>query len=75
MSIIHLLRTNVGLSLKDLGMRVCKSKNKITLDQSNYILKVLEKFKMTDCKPTKTPMETGLKLDKCKDKLILVTGT
>ncbi|KAG6465891.1 hypothetical protein O3G_MSEX015473 [Manduca sexta] len=51
-----------------LGMKVIKSKNKVTLDQSGYILKVLEKFNMLDCKPAKTPLEKGIKFPKCDKK-------
>lgn len=51
-----------------LGMRVNKSQNKVTLDQTGYIKRVLEKFNMTDCKPAKTPLEKGIKLPKGDNK-------
>ncbi|KMQ85156.1 polyprotein gag pol of ty1 copia retrotransposon [Lasius niger] len=35
-----------------LGIRVRREKDEIRLDQSNYISYVLEKFGMTDCKPS-----------------------
>lgn len=58
-----------------LGMRVNKSQNKVTLDQTGYIKRVLEKFNMTDCKPAKTPLEKGIKLPKGDNKSkILITG-
>lgn len=47
---------------------MCRKDGKIQLDQSSYIAKVLERFKMTDCKPAKTPMEVGLKLEKAEKK-------
>lgn len=44
-----------------LGIKVNRSKNELSLSQELYINKVLERFDMTDCKPTKTPLETNLK--------------
>lgn len=51
-----------------LGMRLCRQNGEITLDQSSYIKKVLKRFQMSDCKPARTPMETGLKLVKSTTK-------
>ncbi len=39
----------------------------IQLDQTTYIEEILHTFKMSDCKPTKTPMVIGLKLNKATD--------
>ena len=41
-----------------LGMRVMNnpSSGRISLDQTQYILKVVEKFGMADCKPAPTPL-------------------
>lgn len=36
----------------------------ITMSQQRFIKKLLEKFKMEDAKPVKTPAEVGLKLEK-----------
>lgn len=47
-----------------LGMQIRRQNGMITIDQSSYIKNILERFKMENCKPVKTPMETGLKLDK-----------
>ncbi|XP_048006067.1 uncharacterized protein LOC125241565 [Leguminivora glycinivorella] len=38
--------------------------NVITLDQEDYVDKLLHKFNMTDCKTVQTPMEERLNLDK-----------
>lgn len=57
---------DLGTVHEFLGMRVCKEKETITLDQTNYIKNVLHKFKMDDCKPIGTPMEPGLKLTKAE---------
>lgn len=54
--------TDLGPAHQVLGMRLCRDENKITLDQSNYIKHLLQKYKMEDCKSSHTPMETGLKL-------------
>lgn len=40
----------------------------ITLDQKQFILKILKRFKMQDCKGSSTPMEANLKLTKCENK-------
>lgn len=54
--------TDLGPAQQILGMKLCKDNDKITLDQSSYIQRVLQKYKMEDCKPSPTPMESGLKL-------------
>lgn len=41
-----------------LGMRVTRCNDMISLDQSAYIKSVLHKFKMYDCNPVSTPLET-----------------
>ena len=43
-----------------LGIKVERTVNKIFLDQSAYIKKVLEKFKMSDCKAVSTPLPSKL---------------
>lgn len=59
--------TDLGPAKYILGMKICKHKDMITLDQSGYIERVLQKFKMEDCKPSATPMETGVILNKPKE--------
>ena len=39
----------------------------MTIDQSNYIQKILERFNMKECKPQKSPMETS-QVQKSKEK-------
>lgn len=50
--------------LKDIklfiGIKVERSNNKITLDQSAYIKTVLEKFNTTDCKSVSTPLPSKI---------------
>ena len=55
---------NLGAAKNILGMRVERSNNVITLDQSNYIRNVLDKFSMQDSKPARTPLVTGTQLEK-----------
>lgn len=40
-----------------LGMRVTRHEDKISIDQTHYINKILLNFQMNECKPTGTPME------------------
>lgn len=41
-----------------LGVKIERTVNKIILDQSAYINSLLDKFGMSNCNPTTTPMET-----------------
>lgn len=43
-----------------LGIKITRSFDKITLDQSTYIKTILSKFNMHDCKPVNTPLENKL---------------
>lgn len=43
-----------------LGIKVERSKDKISLDQSAYIRTILEKFKMIDCNSVSTPLPSKL---------------
>lgn len=40
-----------------LGIRICRTQNSITLDQTNYINQALAKFRMVDSRSATTPME------------------
>jgi ATP-binding cassette subfamily B (MDR/TAP) protein 1 len=55
---------NLGAAKNILGMRVERSNNEITLDQSNYIRDVLHRFNMQDSKLVCTPLVTGTQLEK-----------
>lgn len=46
-----------------LGIKVTRYNDKILLDQSAYIKIVLNKFKMHDCNPVKTPLENKLNFE------------
>ena len=47
-----------------LGIEVKQGKEKVTLGQRAYTLKLLERAGMTGCKPMATPMEERVKLSK-----------
>ena len=47
-----------------LGINVRQRKEALTLDQSAYASKLLERSGMAECKPCVTPMEERLKLTK-----------
>ena len=57
---------DLGAAKKILGMRITRDKKicKLTLSQSEYIEKVLERFKMQDAKPISTPLVSHFKLTK-----------
>ena len=46
-----------------LGIEVIRTPNGIMLSQKHYILNLLYKFGMTQCKPVTTPLDRNLKLD------------
>ena len=52
-----------------LGLQVSQSDNDIFISQTKYIKEMLRKFQMEDCKPMKTPMITGCKLNKDDESL------
>lgn len=53
-----------------LGIKITRSKQGISLDQSHYLEKILKKYKYFDCKPVCTPYDpsvnyyTGLRVDR-----------
>lgn len=63
---------NSKFELKDLGrpkrligIDMIYNKEGIKICQQKFIEDTLKKFKMEDCKTTSTPMEPGLKLERC----------
>ena len=57
---------DLGAAKQILGMRITRDRknHKLTLSQSEYIEKVLERFKMKDAKPVSTPLANHFKLTK-----------
>ena len=55
--------TNLGLLSQFLGLEIAQSKHGIKLHEPKYALDFLNKFNMKYCKPSKTPLLSGLKLE------------
>jgi hypothetical protein len=57
---------DLGAAKKILGMRITRDKknHKLTLSQSEYIEKVLERFRMQNAKTVRTCLASHLKLTK-----------
>jgi hypothetical protein len=53
---------NLGLLHYCLGAEVWQTNNHIFVSQTKYVKRLLESFKMADCKISSTPIEKGLKL-------------
>ncbi|XP_077251868.1 uncharacterized protein LOC143891109 [Tasmannia lanceolata] len=58
-----------NFDIKDLGeanvileIKITRSENGISLDQSHYIEKILKKYKYFDCKPVCTPFDLSVRL-------------
>ena len=54
--------TDLRLLSQFLGLEITQTKAGIKVHQSNYALDFLNKFKMKDCKASKTPFLSGVKL-------------
>jgi hypothetical protein len=50
-----------------LGLQICQSNQGIFISQTKYIIEMLKRFGMEDCKPVNTPMQTSCKLRKDDD--------
>ena len=63
--------TNLGKAHYILGIQIDIINGDISLNQHAYIIKILERFGMLDCKPIGTPLDNGIHLQKGKleDKL------
>eukprot|EP00253_Pinus_taeda_P032986 PITA_32986 len=51
---------DLGLMHYFLGLEVWQKPREIFLSQGKYVVKILERFSMVDCKPVTTPMELDL---------------
>jgi hypothetical protein len=54
--------TNLRMLHYCLGVEFWKCDHIVFVSQVKYAIALLEKFKMTECNPTSTPMEVGIKL-------------
>jgi Asp-tRNA(Asn)/Glu-tRNA(Gln) amidotransferase C subunit len=50
-----------------LGLQIHQSNQGICISQTKYIIEMLNRFRMEDCKPVTTPMQTSYKLRKDDD--------
>jgi hypothetical protein len=50
-----------------LGLQIRQRKQGIFISQTKYIIEMLKRFGMEDCKPVITPMQTSCKLSKDDD--------
>ena len=55
--------TDLGLLSQFLGLDIAQTKAAIKVHQYKYSLDLLNKFKMKDCKASKTPFLSGVKLE------------
>ena len=55
--------TDLGLLSQFLGLEIAQSQHGIKVHHSKYALDLLNKFNMKDCKPSKTPFLSGVKLE------------
>ncbi|WJX39555.1 DNA helicase [Trifolium repens] len=59
--------TDLGELSYFLGMEFAKTSRGCFLHQKKYVADILKRFHMSNCNPTITPMETGVKLSKNTD--------
>jgi hypothetical protein len=50
-----------------LGPQICQRKQGIFISQTKYIIEMIKRFRMKDCKPINTPIQTNCKLSKDDD--------
>ena len=56
-----------------LGMGIARSREGISVSKRKYILDVLTKTGMLECRPTDTPIELNVKLKDTSDKVLIDT--
>lgn len=61
--------TDIGEVRTFLGLTIVRQQNEGVMDinQKRYLERLLDRFGMSDCKPKQTPLEAGVKLEKCTD--------
>lgn len=53
---------DIGNATECIGIRINQSNNKIEIDQQKYIVELLEKYNMHECKSVKSPSDPNVKL-------------
>lgn len=53
---------DIGHATECIGIRINQSRTKIEIDQEKYIVELLKKYNMYDCKSVKTPSDPNVKL-------------
>jgi hypothetical protein len=56
-----------GSAENNLYIKICQRNQGIFISQAKYIREMLKRFRMEDCKPITTPMQTSCKLRKDDD--------
>ena len=56
--------TDLGLLSQFLGLEIAQSQHGIKVHHSKYASNLLKNFSVKDCKPSKTPFLSGVKLEK-----------
>ena len=60
--------TDLGTAHFILGIQININEHHLSLSQQSYILKILDRFSMTDCRPVNTPLDPGARLHKGEPK-------
>lgn len=58
---------DLGIAKQCIGYRITQGTNAISIDQSLYIEKILNRFGMSDCKTISTPCDANIQLKKAKN--------
>lgn len=56
----------LGMIKYCLGLEFARREGEISAKQKGYIHEILDRFGMAECRPVSTPLEPGLKLERCE---------
>lgn len=60
----HFEIKDIGPANQCVGLHITRDGDKVMIDQEKYIKDILSRFRMSDCKPVKTPFEVSMKFNK-----------
>lgn len=63
----HFEMKDIGSTSYCLGLQITRDGGKVMIDQEKYIKEMLARFKMSDCKPVRSPFEVGMKFNEKKE--------